>query len=37
MSHIVTSEDVKADEAKVKTIAGIPAPTDKVGLKQMFA
>lgn len=32
IGHIFNSEGVKANEAKVKTIAGIP--TDKAGLKK---
>lgn len=33
MGHIVTSEGVKADEAKVKAIAEMSSPTDKAGLQ----
>lgn len=36
MGHVVTSEGVKADEAKVKAIAEMPPPTDKAGLQRML-
>lgn len=34
--HIVTTEGVKVDEAKVKAIAEMPSTTDKTGLQQML-
>ena len=36
MGHIVTSEGVKVDNAKVKAIAEMPPPTDNAGLQRML-
>ena len=36
MGHIVTSEGVKVDNAKVKAIAEMPPPTDKARLQRML-
>ena len=36
MGHTVTSEGVKADNAKIKAITGMPTPTDKTGLQRLL-
>ncbi|GAA6082354.1 uncharacterized protein K02A2.6-like [Tachysurus ichikawai] len=36
MGHVVTSEGVKVDNAKVKTIVDMPFPTDRPALQRML-